>query len=119
MAVHPDHRHRGIARKLIRSAERRALDAGYLVTLLEHPAKLTDFYTRLGYHAGSDQHVVSMPQRLLLAQDSTGLCAAAKPLTNQTNVTVVPGFPSGIICGLLPGTNMPSTVRYRNGQLTY
>jgi hypothetical protein len=31
----------------------------------------------------------------------------------------LPGFPSGIICGLLPGTNIPSTIRSRNGQLTY
>ncbi|MFD6334874.1 GNAT family N-acetyltransferase [Streptomyces niveus] len=118
VAVHPGHRRQGVARKLIRSAERRARDAGYRVVILEHPKSLTGFYSRLGYDAGNAEHVLSLPQLRMVAQSATPLLCAAVPLTKEIHLTGVPGFPSRIICGLLPGTRLPATARYHQGQLT-
>ncbi|WP_425472858.1 GNAT family N-acetyltransferase [Streptomyces botrytidirepellens] len=116
IAVAPGCRRQGIARKLIRSAERRARESGFQLAVLEHQPELTGFYTRLGYHAGDSRLLIAMPRRNLLSQ-CYGLLTAAKPLTAQVSVVDVPGAPARIVSGLLPGTDLPESARFTRGQL--
>jgi len=117
IAVHPDHRQQGLARKLIRAAERRLTHTGYQLITLEHAPPLSPFYDKLGYL--SDPHLLmTLPKGNLLAVYTTGLLSAVKPLTGEIDVVRVPGAPARIVSGIL-GHRVPPTARFTNGRLIH
>jgi GNAT superfamily N-acetyltransferase len=120
IAVHPDHRGQGIAHTLLDQAERRARRAGFALTILEHERhmRLTGFYTRCGYTVADNRLIVAVPGADLLCQQyPRRFQTAIKPLVPAVNVLTVPGTPTPIVSGLLPGCDIPSTARFSNGQL--
>ncbi|MGP4004816.1 GNAT family N-acetyltransferase [Streptomyces sp. 8N706] len=117
VAVHPNHRGQGIARKLIRAAERRFRQAGYQLLTLEHPPELTTFYEGLGYLSDT-KLIMKLPGEDLLGQQSNGLRSAAKPLSSRVEIVHIPGAPARIVSGILPGCHISPTMRFTNGYLT-
>ncbi|KNE78794.1 GNAT family N-acetyltransferase [Streptomyces xinghaiensis] len=116
MAVDPAHRRRGIARRLLRAAERRFREAGYLLATLEHGTDLSGFYTHLGYTC-DPMLLINLPGDPLLGQTTSEGNSAVKPLHPQVRLHQVPGAPARIISGLLPGTDIPPTARFHDNQL--
>ncbi|MEU6071902.1 GNAT family N-acetyltransferase [Streptomyces sp. NPDC047082] len=117
VAVAPHARGRGIARKLIRAAERRAREADFTLATLEHQPNLTGFYTRLGYHTGDRQLIIALTRNHFLGQVFGGMHTASKPLAPHVRVMDVPGAPARIVTGMLPDTTLPVTARMERGQL--
>jgi GNAT superfamily N-acetyltransferase len=117
MAVHPDHRRQGIARKLIRAAERRFAHAGYRLLTLQHTPDRAPVYAKLGFRS-SDMLLINLPGGNLLTQQFGTMRSAARPLATDVDLVTVPGAPAPVVSGILPGSQISPTMRYTGGRLT-
>ncbi|MCM2430982.1 GNAT family N-acetyltransferase [Streptomyces sp. RKAG337] len=111
VAVHPEHRRAGIGRTLIRHAEERFTRAGYGLVTLNHDPNHDEFYRGLGYTV-DDQLLVHLPDRRLIGVTTDDTRMSSKPLRTPVRLADVPGAPSRIITGLLPGATLPPRAKF-------
>jgi GNAT superfamily N-acetyltransferase len=111
VAVHPDHRGRGIARTLIQQAEARFTQAGYGLMTLNHDPELDGFYRHLGYTV-DDRLLVHLPGDRLIGMTTDDTRMSAKALRPPVRLADVPGAPARIITGLLPGASLPARASF-------
>lgn len=118
VAVHPDHRRRGIGRALIQRAERRFAQAGYGLMTLNHAPELDDYYRALGYTV-DDALLVHLPQQRLIGMTTDDTRMSAKPLHPSVRLADVPGAPHRVITSLLPGAALPPGASFDGTRLQY
>lgn len=100
LTVHPDHRHRGIARALLHQAEHDFRQADYAALTLRHDRSLESFYRRLGY-TSAPRLTMDLPPLGRITQIDRGWRHAVKPLTPAASLRTVHGTP--VLTGILPG----------------
>ncbi|MEU8759455.1 N-acetyltransferase [Streptomyces sp. NPDC048659] len=118
VAVHPDHRRRGVAAALIGAAEQRFARAGYGLVTVDHEPALDGFYRRHGYTIG-DALLVHLPQQRLIGMTTDDTRMSAKPLHPAVRLADVPGAPHRVITGLLPGASLPADAVFDGTRLQY
>ncbi|MFZ3492171.1 GNAT family N-acetyltransferase [Streptomyces sp. 5.8] len=118
VAVHPDHRRRGIGRALIQRAERRFAQAGYGLMTLNHAPELDDYYRALGYTV-DDALLVHLPQQRLIGMTTDDTRMSAKPLHPSVRLADVPGAAHRVITSLLPGAALPPGASFDGTRLQY
>ncbi|MER6365763.1 GNAT family N-acetyltransferase [Kitasatospora sp. NPDC001527] len=115
IAVHPDHRRRGVARALLEQARKRLADAGHLLLSLEHGEDLADFYRRLGFTTVG-QLTIHTPGPLLTQPPSPGLAIAVQPISGRVRLCQVPGTADPIVEGLVGPYRVPANAVFLPGR---
>ncbi|MEU1519123.1 GNAT family N-acetyltransferase [Streptomyces sp. NPDC005811] len=116
LAVTPRCRRQGVARALLAGAEGRARHTGYRLATLIHQPELAPFYRRLGYTSANHVTIV-MPHAAMGLTQPPPFMTAVKALHADVHIRTVPGAPGPVVTGLLPGWEIPPTVRFHNGEL--
>jgi len=106
VAVHPDHRGRGVGSELIRHAVRRFTRAGYGLLTLNFFPPLEAYYRGHGFTA-MDTLNVNIGEDLMLGQTWGDTRVAAKALDRYTAFASVPGLKSPVVSGIVPGSSVP------------
>jgi len=101
VAVHPDHRRRGIGSALIETTEKLASRASLKLIVLEHEPHNTEFYRRLGYTT-VEGLVLDLPHAPVVLEDRSGLRLAFKALTSSIEVSSGGPTPYPTIKGIRP-----------------
>jgi GNAT superfamily N-acetyltransferase len=99
LAVHPDHRGRGIGGSLLRRVEDDYRDAGFVALTLRHEHGKRHFFTRHGYTSVARMAMILPPAGLVI-QTNPGWRQAVKPLTDEVSFTTVQGHQAAT--GFLP-----------------
>ncbi|MFJ8444377.1 GNAT family N-acetyltransferase [Kitasatospora griseola] len=115
VAVHPDHRRRGIGRALLEEARKRVSHEGYLLMTLEHAEDLADFYQRLGFTTVGELAIYT-PRPLLTQPPSPGLAIAVRTLMGRVGPRDVPGLAGPVVDGLVNLERIPAGAVFYPGR---